>query len=153
MTPDQTTFALYTCRTCGVELEYQGVGRPPVFCEEHRPASFPTPKHPVRVRQQVNGAGSGCPLPRHRHTDPPTSRDAAGSVPPTAVETRILEAFALFGWLTDPELVEVVEGYGPTIRTARSRLTKTGVLVATGTTRLSPRGRACIVWKRAEGTA
>lgn len=145
----QGCLALYTCRECGVELEYQGVGRPPVFCAAHRPASFPPVKHPVRVRQQLNGGVSD----RRRGTDPGSSRTAISNSSAGAVEGRVLAMFRLFAALTDDELAgQLPDVYAPTIKSARSRLTLSvkhpdGVLVDSGMRRPSNRGRDMTVWK------
>lgn len=91
------------------------------------------------------------PHPRYRHTDPQTSVDAARSVSPGA-EARILEAFAMLDHnrrigLTDDELAAALAPlYGPTVKTARSRLSKAGWLIDSGKRRTSVRGRAQIVW-------
>ena len=89
------------------------------------------------------------PLARHRHTDPATSVEAAAVQQPQALEVEILEVFHVDGGrgLTDDELVSVLRPrYGPTVKTARSRLTKRGTLVDTGQRRLSNRGRLMTVW-------
>jgi HrpA-like RNA helicase len=82
-----------------------------------------------------------------RTSDPDTSRQAAASVDGAAVEELVLEAFLQFGALTDDELVDVLDGpYGPTVKTARSRLHKAGCLKDSGMRRPSNRGRQMIVW-------
>lgn len=89
------------------------------------------------------------PLARHRHTDPATSVEAAAGQQPQALEVEILEVFHVDGGrgLTDDELVSVLRPrYGPTVKTARSRLAKRGTLVDTGQRRLSNRGRLMTVW-------
>lgn len=92
------------------------------------------------------------PMPRHRATDPETSKQAAAGQCPGALEAEILEVFHVDGGrgLTDDELVSVLRPrYGPTVKTARSRLAKRGVLVDTGQRRLSNRGRLMAVWASA----
>jgi hypothetical protein len=90
------------------------------------------------------------PLARHRHSDPNTSMQAAASQQPGALEVEILEAFAKCpSWdgLTDDELVHALsDRYGPTVKTARSRLAKRGFLVANGDRRRSSRGAWMAVW-------
>lgn len=87
--------------------------------------------------------------PQARGCDPITAHVAAATVnEPGYTEFRILAAFDVHGALTDDELVEMLpDFYGPTIRTARSRLTKKGLIVPTGATRLSGRGRDMTVWQ------
>jgi hypothetical protein len=85
--------------------------------------------------------------PRARAVDPATSHAAAAQVTePGWTEFRILAAYDSYGPLTDDELCEALpEFYGPTLKTARSRLTKRGLLEANGT-RPSFRGRDMTVW-------
>lgn len=89
------------------------------------------------------------PHPRARRRDPQTSLDAARSVTAGRVETLILDVHrACRDGLTDDELVASLPGlYGPTVRSARSRLSRRGSLVDSGVRRLSGRGRAQIVWR------
>ena len=92
--------------------------------------------------------------PAVRRTDPSTSRDAAAAVTPEAArqECRIMERFAMFGPMNDDELcARSPQWHPPTIKTARSRLSKRGFLVDTGERRPSNRGRDQIVWKLTEG--
>ena len=92
------------------------------------------------------------PHPRYRHSDPDTSRAAAAAQHPSALEIEILQVFHADGGrgLTDDELVAVLRHrYGPTVKTARSRLAKRGVLIDTGERRRSNRGRDMAVWKLA----
>lgn len=117
--------------------EYPGVGRPRAYCDPCRPGWFPPLK-------EVNRARSG----RARSTDPDTSH-AAAALDHTAVERRILDAFDLMAWLTDDELADMLpDAHPPTVKAARSRLSKTTppTLVDTGTRRPSNRGRLMIVW-------
>lgn len=111
----------------------------------------------VPVRAHVRRVhGDTSPIPRHRVTDPETSAQAAKSVAGRGVEREILEVFAVqvrlqgtkWDGLTDDELVALMPGrYGPTIKSARSRLTKNGFLGQFGTqTRPSARGQASTVW-------
>jgi len=88
--------------------------------------------------------------PAARRTDPDTSRDAAEAVEPEAArqECRIMERFAMFGPMNDDELVaRSPQWHGPTVKTARSRLSKRGFLVDSGERRPSVRGRDQIVWR------
>ncbi len=88
--------------------------------------------------------------PRSRRTDPETSRIAAASVNTAAVEARILDAYRLFGWLNADECVNVIdECHPPTVRSAVTRLKKSGQLIDTGTKRPSNRGRPSTVLKLA----
>ncbi len=148
MTPEQTTFALYVCRECGVELPYSGVGRPRVVCDEHRPSGYPALRHPVKVAHKLNDGLSRA----SRHRDPATSRAAAERVDGARVATKILNAFEQFGWLSAFECADVIEDeLESTVRTAVSRLAKTTppTLVSTGTTRPNSRGNQSVVWKLA----
>lgn len=89
--------------------------------------------------------------PEARATDPPTSHAAAEAVSHEAgrQETRIMERFAMFGPMTDETLcMRSPQWYGPTIRTARSRLSKRGFLVPDGVEKNS-RGRDMTIWKLA----
>lgn len=86
--------------------------------------------------------------PRARANDPETSKAAANIVRPTAgwMEFRIMSAFDSYGPLTDDELTDALpEFYPPTVKSARSRLSKRGLLVPNGT-RPSHRGRDMTVW-------
>lgn len=95
--------------------------------------------------------------PLARHDNPATSADAAAAVAPHAgtLEALILETFAVernnrgMG-LNDDELCELLAmNHAPTLKTARSRLTRRGLLVDSGTRRPSQRGRDSIVWSLA----
>jgi hypothetical protein len=87
--------------------------------------------------------------PRARRMDPDTSHAAAGSVEAWVTEDRILRTFAIHGQLTDDELCEWLPlWHPPTVKTARSRLSKRGLLVDSGERRPSQRGRDMIVWRR-----
>lgn len=135
------------CRECGTAIPWDGgPGRPRVLCDGCRPAEWPS----LRGSGINQSSGDRSPLPRHRVSDPDTSRAAAESVDPKPAETAILAEFDRFGMLNDDELCQQLpEFYPPTIRTARSRLAKAGVLVDSGTRRPSLRGRQMTVWKRA----
>lgn len=83
-----------------------------------------------------------------RHCDPPTSRVAAETIT-GRTERLIVATFAAAGHgLTDDDLCGRLAGlYGPTVRTARSRLTRDGRVVDSGVLGISARGRACVVWQ------
>ena len=85
--------------------------------------------------------------PQARAGDPTTSHVAAATVTePGLTEFRIMAAFESYGPLTDDELCEALpEFYPPTLKTARSRLSKRGALVPNGV-RPSARGRYMTVW-------
>lgn len=86
-----------------------------------------------------------APAGRVRHTDPETSVAAARRA--GGARTAILEAFRDHGPMTDDQLCDRLPTmYGPTVKTARSRLTGEGFLVSTG--RTAPSRRRCeqIVW-------
>lgn len=89
------------------------------------------------------------PHPRARATDTVTALEAARSVTPGRTEARIIEAYRQclrFG-LTDDELANALAPlYAPTVKTARSRLTKVGHLRDSGRRRPGARGRDQIVW-------
>ena len=116
----------------------------------------------VRVTQGDQDAGRTTTVrahtrtvtPRHRQDDRETAVEAAVAVArcASAVESEIREMFAVEGpgGLTDDELCAACEDrYGPTVKTARSRLARSGVLEDSGVRRLSGRGRAQIVWRLA----
>lgn len=94
--------------------------------------------------------------PRARRTDPDTSR-AAAQAQTGGVEAVILSTFAYAahlwgrerGGLTDDDLAGILakDFYGPTVKTARSRLSKRGLLIDSGARRKSARGRDQIVWR------
>lgn len=92
------------------------------------------------------------PHPRHRRSDPDTSRAAAAVQRCSELEGEIR---SIFGWhggrgLTDDELCRLLpDRYPPTVKTARSRLAKRGVLYDTGQRRRSQRGRDMAVWQLA----
>ena len=88
--------------------------------------------------------------------DPSTSDAAAASITPGRTERQIIAAFknhrAMTGeGLCDDELARVLQFthllHGPTVKSARSRLTKAGLLVDSGLRRPSSRGRDQIVWR------
>ena len=88
------------------------------------------------------------PHPRHRRTDPDTSKHAARSVSPRT-EQLIEAIFAGGGRFTDDELADALrDHYKPTVVSARSRLAKRGVLKDSGQRRLSARGREQVVWMK-----
>lgn len=92
--------------------------------------------------------------PRARRSDLPTSHQAAKAVSAIASETEydIAAAVYMLGPSTDDEICESLPAYfPPTVKTARSRMTKKGVLVATGGTRPSGRNRAQTVWALSAG--
>lgn len=93
------------------------------------------------------------PHPRHRRTDPDTSRAAAACQQPSALEAEIVNTFRLHRphiGLTDDQLCRLLpDRYAPTVKTARSRLAKRGVLVDTGQRQRSNRGRDMAVWQLA----
>lgn len=88
--------------------------------------------------------------PKVRHDDGGTSRDAARAVTQHAgaLENAILETFCVEDELTDDELcLRIPNAYPPTVKTCRSRLSKRGLLVDSGTVRRNSRGRDMTVWK------
>lgn len=87
-----------------------------------------------------------APLPRWRSTDPDTSRHAAEGVT-GRTEQLIVAVFDTCNNLSDDELcARLPDLYPPTVKTARSRLTKAGRLVDSGMRRPSIRGRDQVVW-------
>jgi hypothetical protein len=87
--------------------------------------------------------------PAARKSDPPTSH-AAAAAPTGALERLILDTFAYNGGteLCDDELCAQLRWlHAPTVKTARSRLSKRGLLVPTDKRRPSARGRDQIVWR------
>lgn len=88
------------------------------------------------------------PHPRVRKTDPVTSVEAARRQS-GGTRVAILEAFRRFGPMTDEQLADrlAVDGlYGPTVKSARSRLQREGLVVATSRVERSRRGANQIVW-------
>ena len=96
-------------------------------------------------------------LPTARASDPPTSHEAAASIPSGLIEREIMEAFVhRFSVLpnrtecgmTDDQLCRYLSiYYAPTVKSARSRLTKAGRLINSGRTAPSSRGKPSIVWR------
>lgn len=85
--------------------------------------------------------------PVARRTDPPTSWASAHSITPGRTEAAILALFAPGVGMTDDEIAHALAPmHGATVKTARSRITNAGLLVDSGTTRPSDRGRPMIVW-------
>lgn len=87
--------------------------------------------------------------PLFRLTDPDTSVQAADQAArqAPAVETLIMLAFGRYGPMTDEMLVNVMQNhYGPTVKTARSRLTKSGKVVDTCRRTRNSRNRMMVVW-------
>ena len=82
-----------------------------------------------------------------RASDPVTSVDAARSITGRA-EREVLDLFeATHRGYTDDELCAALPNrFGPTLKSARSRLTNHHLLVDGGSTRPSTRGRDSIVW-------
>ena len=90
--------------------------------------------------------------PRARATDPATSHEAAGLALRGArvLEHQILVAFATWQELTDDELAAQLPTRHPaSVKTARSRLSNAGYLVATGETRVNARNRRMNIWRLA----
>ncbi len=94
--------------------------------------------------------GGGESTPRARYSDPATSLRAAQNIAAkgNGVPALVLECFAAWGPMTDDTRVQMMPGhlYPPTIKSARSRLTKAGLLFDTGTTRKSRRNADMVVW-------
>lgn len=85
--------------------------------------------------------------PKARRSDPSTSVAAAQQVKSGPTEEAILVVLRMAGPLTDDELCHRLPGlYAPTVKTARSRLAKRGLLTPAGT-RLSCRQREMTVWR------
>lgn len=82
-----------------------------------------------------------------RHSDPVTSHAAAERIS-GRTERLILAVFAgRDAGLTDDELARALpDEYPPTVKSARSRLSNRGLLIDSGTTRLSSRGCSMTVW-------
>jgi len=106
------------------------------------PRMVPVKAHLRRVTTDTS------PIPRHRLSDPQTSAQAAKSVAGQGIESKILAVFVgqPYG-LTDDELCGLLPSlYAPTIKSARSRLSKNGYLTDSGSVRPSQRGRDMTVW-------
>ena len=85
-----------------------------------------------------------------RHHDPVTSLDAARAQR-GGIEQAIREVFDRFhiGNLTDDELcAELNWANPPTVKTARSRLSRQGLLADSGVRRASDCGHSMICWAR-----
>jgi hypothetical protein len=84
--------------------------------------------------------------PKARNKDRETSHEAARRAP--NLEDVILEVIASYReGLTDDELcARLAEHYAPTVKSARSRLSKYGCLHDSGVRRLSLRNRSMVVW-------
>lgn len=82
--------------------------------------------------------------------DPDTSYAAAQCIG-QGVENAAYRVFCRDGCsLTDDELAALLPGfYAPTVKSARSRLTRRGLLVDSGKRRSSERGQRMIVWRLA----
>lgn len=88
--------------------------------------------------------------PRARRHDRPTAHAAAATIQPGPTEQAILRQFRYGFEITDDELAGMLPDlYAPTVKTARSRLAKAGLLVDTGRRRPSQRGCDQIVWRLA----
>lgn len=86
-----------------------------------------------------------------RSSDPDTSRAAAQWIS-KGVENAVRGAFRrgpANGYTDDELCVRLYDLHAPTVKSARSRLSKRGLLVDSGERRLSDRGRAQIVWRLA----
>lgn len=84
-----------------------------------------------------------------RATDPVTSHQAA-QAQRGGLSALILEAFQTLGPMSDDALAACLSTFhAPSIKTARSRLSKADLLVDTGETCLSARGCAMVVWRLA----
>lgn len=79
--------------------------------------------------------------------DPDTSYQAARIIG-SGVENAVYRAFCeAAGGMTDDDLCSTCpEFYGPTLKSARSRLAKRGLLEDSGERRKSNRGQQMIVW-------
>jgi hypothetical protein len=78
--------------------------------------------------------------------DPATSYQAARVIG-EGVEHAVYRAHCANDGMTDDELVKGCPGfYGPTLKSARSRLAKRGLLADSGQRRKSDRGCDSIVW-------
>lgn len=84
--------------------------------------------------------------PKARNKDRATAHEAARRAP--NLEDVILEVLASYrDGLTDDELcARLVKHYPPTVKSARSRLTKYGCLHDSGRRRQSNRARKMVVW-------
>lgn len=86
----------------------------------------------------------------YRRRDRATAKAAAAVQQPSDLEAEIVGVFMADDGigLTDDQLCAVlVSRYAPTVKTARSRLAKRGILVDTGRRCPSNRGREMAVWR------
>ena len=88
-----------------------------------------------------------------RNTDPDTSHDAAESIEgdhAARMEKIALEAISAspFG-LNNQELVSATGLPWPSITPRVAPLVRKGLVINSGEKRLGPRGKQCIVWKKA----
>jgi hypothetical protein len=95
-------------------------------------------------------------VPRARWSNPPTSRQAAQSIPLKKVsltQQRIIQVFKFNGGqMSDERLVELYhsywdEGTDQGIRSRRGELTRRGKIFDTGKRGTTKYGRSCIIWR------
>lgn len=85
--------------------------------------------------------------PRVRNTDPQTSRDAAEDVQPADIWT-VLDVHRRHpDGVTDHELAAITGRVQTSVGKRRGELRDLGLIEDTGTTRLSPSGAPCSVWR------
>ena len=88
---------------------------------------------------------------QYRASDPDTSRAAAVKQKFSGIPAAILELFDALqiGGFTDDEIAARLNwAHGPTVKSARSRLTKAGYLIDSQVRRPSLTGSEMIVWVR-----
>lgn len=108
---------------------------------------FPAPTTAGRVRATDPSYAIHA---RARRSDPETSHNAAAAIG-LGVERAVYQCFRHYGPMHDDLLVERLNAtiYGPTARSARSRLSKRGLLADSGDRAKSDRGRDSIIWRLA----
>lgn len=86
--------------------------------------------------------------PRARRADPPTSRAAAAAQRGGVPRAIVAVLNDVRGGLTDDALCDRLPDLHPaTVKTARSRLAKSGLVVDTGRTARSHRGCDMTIWR------
>lgn len=127
------------CRVCGVILPYTPPGRPPVWCESHRPEESPP------TRTQINQWQSGMV----RRGDFATSKDAAKLAALTAGTLRAKCLLALADatdGLTDFELGARVNRQQTSAGKRRGELVEAGYVENSHEKRPSPSKAFAAVW-------
>lgn len=146
-TTDQLELAR-TCRVCGAEIPYDGVGRPRSLCPSHYPDGYPPRLEPGERQHEVR---RGLPQPVARVSAPDTAHEAAAIATLSAgtLRTECLLALVDAGQkgLTDFELGERVHHQQTSAGKRRLELQRGGLVEATEDRRPAPSGAMSAVWR------